>query len=363
MRIILAYHTITKYDAIAVDIMQEYVSLKKHGHDVFIFAEHFDSEYCDVIIGESMFLSLAKSKDTKIIYHHGGYWNRGNHLLAEISSDIYLKYHNVTPSDFFVKYNADFYNYALLGRKQTQEFVASGKFSFYIVDSNYNAAELKHYGVQSEKIAISPPFHRINEFEKIQPDLRLLQDLLDGKINLLFIGRVAPNKGHKHLINTVEKYVRYYGYDVRVNIVGGIDPKLIAYYDELTGLVNNAGLNNIISFKKHVSLSELFSYYIGSHAFLLLSEHEGFCVPILEAQYHHLPIIALDRGAVKETLGSEQLCFAEIDYDDLSAAIHLVVTSLDIRMYLAAKGRENYLNYTTQNLEKRFIDAVCSNIE
>ena len=358
MRVIIVYHTITKYDAIGADIVQEYLCLKKHGHDVYIYAEKYDNEYRELVVDENAFLSMTNSQGAVVIFHHGGYWHRGSSLIGAVSSDIYLRYHNVTPPEFFKEYNPDFYDYALRGRKQTQEFVESGKISWYITNSHYTASELKQYGVRDEQLAVVPPFHKLSEFEKINPDVNVLQRLLDGKINFLFVGRVAPNKGHKHLIRTVEKFVHYYGYDVRVNIVGGTDPKLAIYYDELKDLISGAGLNDNIFFRNHVSSSELFSYYIGSHVFMLLSEHEGFCVPVLEAQYHHLPIIALNRGAVKETMGDEQLVFDDVDYDVLASAAHVVCDSQSVRSYLAAKGRENYNNYSMPNLEKKFIDSI-----
>ena len=78
----------------------------------------------------------------------------------------------------------------------------------------------------------------------------------------------------------------------------------------------------MIKFHQKVDLKTLHTLYKYSTVFLLLSEHEGFCVPILEAQYHNLPIVAWDQCAVGETLGSGQLLFQDCDYDSFAIAAH-----------------------------------------
>jgi glycosyltransferase involved in cell wall biosynthesis len=89
-----------------------------------------------------------------------------------------------------------------------------------------------------------------------------------------------------------------------------------------------------------------------------MSEHEGFCVPILEAQYHNIPIIALDRAAVKETLGIEQLIYEKVDYGIFSSAIYTLITDIEIHTYLAKQGYNNFLKYETGKISERMLNAV-----
>lgn len=177
--------------------------------------------------------------------------------------------------------------------------------------------------------------------------------MLDGKINVLSVGRIVPNKGFHHAIEVIDRYMSYYGDTIRFYIVGGTDPHFQGYVDELMNRLSNLRLDNNVTFTGKVSFEDLHSYYVASHAFLLMSEHEGFCLPILESQYHKLPIVALDRCAVKDTLGDEQLSIKELDYDIFASAIHTVVTDYTVRNYLADNGYRNYRKYQSDVLTEQ----------
>jgi len=94
----------------------------------------------------------------------------------------------------------------------------------------------------------------------------------------------------------------------------------------------------------------------------MMSEHEGFCLPILEAQHHKLPVIALDRGAVHDTLGSEQLSFQDIDLDVFASAIHVVSHNNDLRNYLAEQGYRNYQRYRIDILSQQ-LAGIIDNVQ
>jgi glycosyltransferase involved in cell wall biosynthesis len=132
------------------------------------------------------------------------------------------------------------------------------------------------------------------------------------------------------------------------------------YGQQLTEAINSRRLSSYIEIHQDVDFCDLHTFYRNSQAFLLMSEHEGFGVPILEAQYHNLPMVALDRAAVRETLGSDQLVFSDPDPAVFAAALHRLKFDAELRKYLGRKGQENYSHYSRPQLAERFCKLVGS---
>jgi len=117
-------------------------------------------------------------------------------------------------------------------------------------------------------------------------------------------------------------------------------------------------LSDIITFRNTVSFEDLNTFYRGSDIFLLMSEHEGFCVPVLEAQYHRLPVIALERSAVTNTVGDNQITFKEPDYRLFASAIRTVAQNKIFRYYLTDEGYKNYLKYEESVLCEKLLKII-----
>src|SRR5690606_6245984 len=119
----------------------------------------------------------------------------------------HIKYHNITPHSFYERYDGPSTYACREGRKQTEEIAQLAKIERFIGASRYNAQELLELGVPESKISVIAPLHKTHDFDKLEPNAILRNELSDGKINVLFVGRVVPNKGHKHLIETINRYV------------------------------------------------------------------------------------------------------------------------------------------------------------
>ncbi|MFH0976564.1 MAG: glycosyltransferase family 4 protein [Spirochaetota bacterium] len=358
MQIVISTIALAQGDATGNDIYYEYQTLKEEGFDVCLYAEQYDSFYASFIISPKKLNEIISFKENLLIYHHGIYWEQGGQIINNAGCKVIMKYHNITPADFFKEYNTVYYNDSFLGRKQTEQFAGNNKFNLFLADSEYNAGEIEDYRVPKEKIFVLPPFNKIHDFDSVKLNLKLLEKLQDGEINLLFVSRVLPHKGLHHIIEVLKQYINYYGDAIRLNIIGGIDTELNKYMNELEELICQNHLEEYVFFRGKVSFSELKTYYASSNVLLVMSEHEGFCLPIIEAQYNKLPVIALDRCAVKDTLGKEQLVFQDIDYKLFASAIHIIVKNNHIRNYLSDSGYKNYLIYNKINLSKKFLDII-----
>ncbi|OHD14694.1 MAG: hypothetical protein A2086_16800 [Spirochaetes bacterium GWD1_27_9] len=345
IKIVLTYFTIHPWDAVGIDNIIICDLLREQGFDASLYAENFTDELKKYMITKEQLLEIMKDENNIIIYQQANNWKEGEELIENCKAKLFMKYHNVTPKEFFEPYSSKSAYACLLGKEQTERLVKSGKFYHYLACSPYNAKELEKFGANSEDISVSPPFNRIHNFDRINVNPDLFGNFLNDKINLLFVGRLAPNKGHKYFIEIMKSYVKLFDRNIVFHIVGGLDPSVNAYYEELQALIHKYGLQDVISFKMHINPVDLNTYYKACDIFVLMSEHEGFCVPILEAQYHKIPIIALDRCAVKYTLGENQIIFHELDYDMIAGAINVIYNNKKIYQYLIDEGYKNFLKY------------------
>src|SRR5262249_51002310 len=146
-----------------------------------------------------------------------------------------------------------------------------------------------------------------------RPGLERMLD--DGLVNFLFVGRVAPNKRIEDHIRLAEHYRRYVDADYRFIFVGRCDV-VPQYYSTVRALMKELGtLSDRFIFTGAVSDEELAIYYRHAAVYLSLSEHEGFCVPLLEAMAANVPVLAYAAAAVPDTLGGAGIQFAPKDLE------------------------------------------------
>ncbi len=358
MKILIMTPSLHEHDAVGNDVLQQYYSLGEKGWESYIYAELADEPISHLTADISAVDEIILDPDNVIIYHHCVFWRQGEEIVNRTKAKLIMKYHCITPSVFFEKYNIDYVNATKPGIEQTERFVKSGKFRRFIGASEFNNRDLELYSALKSDLSTLAPFHKIEDFGHAGINVRLKEELSNGGLNVLFVGRVVPNKGHKHLIATIREYVNRYDRNIHLNIIGYIDPGLNGYYVELNELITENGLSKVISFRQGVSLQDLHTFYSYSSIFLLMSDHEGFCVPILEAQYHKMPIIALDRCAVKETLGDEQIIIDEPDYELFAAAIHIIGKDETIRQYLVERGYDNFKKYQNRILSDKLAEKI-----
>lgn len=334
------HQTITKHDAIGNDMEKMYTILNQYGN-AYVYCEYLFNENLNKVEKEQ-FLGIIDQPNNLIIYHHSSYWEEGEELLKKAKCKIIFRYHNITPESFFEEYNEEYYMKCKLGREQTNTFMKEYTSSLWMSDSVYNTEDL----IYTENICIIPPFHNVENWKNIKPDEEIVKRLIyNDEVSLLFIGRVAPNKAHLEMIEVIRNYVENYDKNIKLYILGKFDEALHKYTKEIKSAIRLYGLEDNIEFIGEVNDSILVSYYLGCDIYLCLSNHEGFCVPILEAQSLNLPVICKDMGALGETLGEEQILLGN-NISEYAAAIKIIKDSIEYKDYITMKG---YINY-----EERF---------
>jgi glycosyltransferase involved in cell wall biosynthesis len=367
MKICICVNILLENDAIGNDVAHQWAVLNRAGLSAVIFTEQSNRpEMADGLMDEHALDDFIIEPENLLIYHHAGCWTRGQNLLEKARCRVFVKHQNITPPEFFSPYtpfyrwHGNYERFCRNGIRQTQAMVNLGKIERYLCDSRFNARDFIDLGVNNARISIVPPFHRLDDFEKTEINQELAQSLDDGKLNLLFVGRLVPNKGHRHLIEVAARYTAMYDYRVRLIILGKIDPGLAVYHDELVRLIKKYRLVDIVTINGAVSFRDLHTYYAASHVFLLMSLHEGFCLPILEAQYHHLPVVALAAGAVSETLGPNQLALDKPDYTQFAAAVHVLHREAGFSRYLSDQGCINLERFSNPVIEHIFLQSLST---
>jgi glycosyltransferase involved in cell wall biosynthesis len=251
------------------------------------------------------FASALWDCDLLLIHH-----SHGNPLLKEVLKvevPKALVYHNITPAEFFPHdpYVADL---CRLGRSQLELFPNKIVESF--ADSRFNAKELESYGLRAQLL---PLFH-LNA--KI-PVNRVRSE----KKNILFVGRMVPHKNQALVIRAFAYFLTLEPKS-QLTLVGGQDP---IYGEYLRLLISALNLQDNVRLLGKVSDAELTRLYRESGAFLCLSQHEGFCIPLIEAMKNGIPVFASARGAVGETLGGAGVELISEHPKDIAAVLAAVL--------------------------------------
>lgn len=337
MEILMMHQTVARHDAIGNDIETMYSILSQQYH-CLVYAEYklnSNVTYAD----EKQMERIISRKDSLILYHHSIFWEHGEDILKKAKGKIVFRYHNITPESFFQAYSPFYAAQCKRGREQTKRFIEAYPDAYWLSASLYNTLDLQ--GVNEESIGICPPFHKMEQFMETKPDEAILKEMIEGqKINLLFVGRVSPNKGHLFLAEIMRVFILNYHSNIKLRIVGKFDSGLRAYQELLLQKIRQYRLSQYIEFIGEITDASLASYYLGSDFFVCASEHEGFCVPILEAQSFGLPVLALDSSAVADTGGKGQVLLKK-QAAGFAAAIKLLAEKEEYYQYMQACGREN----------------------
>jgi glycosyltransferase involved in cell wall biosynthesis len=231
--------------------------------------------------------------------------------FGSLDSARVLQYHNVTPAAYFAPYDAALYRLASLGRQDLATL--TGRLDLALGDSEFNRKELEVLGFEPTGVfPIAVNTARITQ----QVERPALESILqDGLVNFLFVGRIAPNKKIEDHIKLAEVYKRNIDAHYRFIFVGRYDV-VPRYYATIRALlIEYQMLSDRFIFTGPVPDEELAIYYRHAAVYISLSEHEGFCVPLLEAMAGDVPVLAYAAGAVPDTLGGAGVQFAPKDLE------------------------------------------------
>ncbi|HEY5884883.1 MAG TPA: glycosyltransferase [Pyrinomonadaceae bacterium] len=354
-RIAILAQTIADGDAVGNDVCGMASTVASKGHEVRIFGEGGNvAGHTIWPISEAK--SFLESTSDVAIYHHSIGWNAGVALLAELQDrKTVIKYHNVTPPEFFAGISDDFEARCKLGRDQIND-IAGGEYNLYLADSAFNLREL---GTPVNKSFVVPPFHHADQLLSVKPHLPTLDLFNNGKANIVMVGRVSPNKGHVELIESFARYYYDYNRHSQLLIIGHREQAFESYYRNLDDLISSLCLEGAVIFTGAVTLDVLKAYYLTAHLMLVTSRHEGFCVPLVEAMAMKVPIVAYSYAAVPETVDDVAVLWNEHDPALVAESINAIVTNEETSASLIFQGAARYQQiFKNDKTEQRFLRAM-----
>ena len=293
MRFIQVAHALTLHDGASKFVQKLDAMLQKLGYETAIFAHKLDAR---ITAGNIHTMDAFDGTADDIVIYHMTTGTSFNRWVAHYPHKVVLYYHNITPAKFFFGNAWGSWWKCLLGRQQLKGIVKNTFFAWGA--SDYSCQELRTFGLNEAKplaaIVEPEPFLQRSVVDAIW------QRYHDGWLNLLFVGRGVPHKKQDEAIEVVRWYKEHICEQVRLILVGNMKP---SFGKRLHCMVEQYHLEHNVVFAGGVSNDALCTYYRVADALLCLSEHEGFCVPLVEAMIFDKPVFAYAAAAVPETVG------------------------------------------------------------
>lgn len=278
--------------------------------------------------------------------------------FATLPGGRVLQYHNITPAHFFAPYDANLFRLATLGRRELASL--AGHVDLALGDSSYNREELDALGFAPTGVCpIFVDTARITAAPR-RPALEKVLD--DGLTNFLFVGRIAPNKKIEDHLQLAEVYKRYVDTNYRFVFVGKTDA-VPPYYAAIRAMMERYQMPaDRFWFTGPVPDEDLAAFYRSATAYISLSEHEGFCVPLVEAMAADVPVLAYAAGAVPETLGGAGVLFAPKDLEFAAELLGALAFDRALRRDVIAGQRARRDAFNDQRLSVA-LDAMLAHFD
>lgn len=355
MKIIQLLASFAYGDAIGNDTMAIHDILVEEGYDAAIYAVHIHERLKSkpgvYYINSN---GLPKMKEDDVLIFH---MSNGTELVETIQALRCKKimiYHNITPYEYFSPYDKEIAERTKEGLLQVKEDLRE-VFDYCIAASQFNKQNLLSYGYTCpiDVVPIVIPF----EDYKKKPNEEIIQEYKDfGITNILFVGRIAPNKKYEDIILSFHYYKKRYNPTARLFFVGswvGME----GYYQRLRQYISFIGVRDVM-FIGAVPFDAILSYYQIADLFLCMSEHEGFCVPLLEAMMFQTPILAYRAAACPDTLGIESALLDSKNPLYVAARMDEVLEKPEVRNELVSQYPARLRAFAYSSVKKMFLNYL-----
>lgn len=318
--------------------------LREAGHESDLYALTIDDDLRDEV---RPFADPASQRGDVTILHFA-LPSVMSAAFAELPAGRVLQYHNITPARFFAPWDPGLCRLARLGREELARLARETDLA--LGDSEYNRRELEELGFRRTGVMpIAVDTSRMSRSPR-RPALEAMLD--DGLLNFLFVGRIAPNKRIEDHIILAEHYKRYVDTDYRFIFVGRTDV-VPGYYAAIRALICRYEMpQDRFVFTGHVDDEDLATYYRSASAYISLSEHEGFCVPLIEAMAAGVPVMAYAAAAVPDTLGGAGVAFAPKDLQHAAELLAVLAFDEDVRESVIEGQRRRLADFSDDRIRE-----------
>jgi len=304
-------------DAIGNEALAIESELRRRGYESQIFAEKVHPKMAGLARPLSEYEAAAR-QSTYCLFHFS-IGSAASSLVYHRKDPLICVYHNITPPHFFFKFHPHLARLCYHGKRELAAFAPRTTLGLGV--SEFNRLELEAAGFKRTGVLpIVVDWRRYDELPGEVMTRRLSG--FDGA-TILFVGRVVPNKKIEDVIGAFAMFQRHHAPKSRLLLVGDTTGHEV-YLRRLLETVHDLRARDVI-FTGQVSHGDLIAAYRSADAFLCLSEHEGFCVPLLEAMRFEVPVLAFDAGAVRETLNGAGVLMDRKDPPFVAELLHRVI--------------------------------------
>jgi len=321
--------------------------------EIFAEATH------DELAGEATYFERypEQAEPADILLYQASTGSPVAEFLMERPETLVVDYHNITPAHFYEGWEEHTAQKVAHARRQVAAL--AGRAALGIADSAFNAAELVGFGCdETEVIPILTGVDRWGHRERADPtEVARLESVHPNGTVLLFVGRLSPNKAQHHLVEALWCYRRRYDPAARLHLVGpAITP---GYADAVRSFADELGLGDAVVHGEHLTPGQLAAWYADADVFVCLSDHEGFCIPLLEAMHFDLPIVAYAAGAVPETLGNAGIVLDTKRPGTVAAAVDRIRGDHGLAACLAGEGRRRLAAFDPGTTRTQFVRVLA----
>jgi L-malate glycosyltransferase len=309
-------------DAIGNEALAIQSCLRRAGYRSEIFAEKVHPRMAH--LARPLWEYREVSAPETVCLFHFSIGSAASRLIYHAPDRLVTIYHNITPAHFFLGFHPHLAGLCYHGRRELGAFAPRTELA--LGDSEFNRRELEEAGYR--QTGVLPIVQDLDSY-RIPPAPVVRRLYRDDRTNILFVGRIIPNKKIDDLIRVFAVYQRYVDSRSRLLLVGDHRGHE-RYYDRLVEMVRTLRLDEVV-FSGHVDEDDLLAYYSAADVFLCLSEHEGYCVPLVEATLFGLPVVAYDAGAVRETLRGGGVLLGEKRPEVVAELLQVILTDQALR--------------------------------
>lgn len=344
-------------DAVGNSILEIKKILNKLGYKSEIFAQYIHPKVKNVN-KYSDYLKYSSPENILILHYSIAYGPEILDFFRSLPDKKILIYHNITPSEFFKDINDTYEYHTKLGREELRQF--KDIVAFALGDSQFNKDELSRIGFKNTDV-LPIPVNFINF--NIKGNLEILNRYSDDYVNILTVARISPNK---RIEDTIKAFYYYNKINPKSRLfIVGSNEGMDNYYSKLESLIEKLQIENVY-FTGHITFEELVSYYQIGHIFITMSEHEGFCVPLLEAMYFGIPVIGYNSTAIPLTMGNAGILVNKKDPIVIAELIDLLINESKVRERIIKIQKYRLEDFDLQKVKEKvgsIISKVINNLE
>jgi len=309
-------------DAIGHEVLGIQRALREVGYESEIFVETADHRL------ESLtrdYRELVDFSDPdNLLLHHFSLGSKASRTAFALADRMALIYHNITPPEYFVGVHRTLARQCFRGRRELQAYATRCEIA--LGDSEFNRRDLEALGFpRTAVLPVVPDFSHLDR----DPRWLVAREFDDDWTNILFVGRMIANKKIEDLIRYFHAYQTLFNPRSRLLLVGA-QTGFERYAASLHDLVARLGAGHV-HFVGHVSDEELVAFYEVADLFLCASEHEGFCVPLVEAFYKEVPVLAYAATAVPATMDGAGVLFENRNPEHVATLMDAISSDATLR--------------------------------